>query len=180
MRVLICNCHDSIKLPKIDLGADVNIEYYDNLCKIKPQIVSDEKVVIAGCSPNLLEGLFPNINAEFVNILEHVSLVSHPPEKVVQLISAAVAKMNVTKPIEPKIFQIKDKNALVIGGGIAGIEVAAQLSRSGVSVTLIEQTPFLGGTVAKLDRLYPEGTPHSHTLMPLRHKRTLCSCIIPG
>ncbi|UCF71625.1 MAG: hydrogenase iron-sulfur subunit [candidate division WOR-3 bacterium] len=167
MRLFICDCRGSMKLPKIDLGTDVKIEYHSNLCTDRPQIAPDEKVVIAGCSPNLLEGIFPDVNAEFVNILEHVSLIGHPPEKAAQLISAAVAKMNVTIPVEAKVFDIKEKSVLVIGGGVAGIEVATQLSRCGVQVTLVEKSPFLGGTVAKLDRLYPEGTPHSHTLMPL-------------
>ena len=167
MRVLICSCHNLIRLPKLDLGPDIEVEHYDNLCKVKPQIASDEKVVIGGCSPNLLEGIFPHINAEFVNLLEHITLINHPTEKAAQLILAAVQKSKETKSVKTKVFDITSKNALVIGGGVAGIEVAVQLSKSGVPVTLVEKTPFLGGTVAKLDRLYPEGTPHSHTLMPL-------------
>jgi len=170
MRVLICNCHNLTKAPKLDLGADIKVEYYDNLCKIKPEINTDERVVIAGCSPNLLEGIFPNVDAEFVNLLEHVTLVNHSEEKAKDLIIAAVRKIEETTPVKTKIFDIKSKSALVVGGGIAGIEVAALLGQSGVPVTLVEKTPFLGGTVAKLDRLYPEGTPYSHTLMPLINK----------
>jgi heterodisulfide reductase subunit A len=167
MRVLLCSCHNLIKLPELDLGPDISVEQFDNLCKMRPRIDPGEKVVIAGCSPNLLEGIFPNINAEFVNLLEHITLVDHPVEKAAGLIRAAIEKLEKTKPIQTKTFEIKSKNALVIGGGVAGIEVAAQLSKSGVPVTLIEKKPFLGGTVAQLDRLYPEGTPYSHTLMPL-------------
>ncbi|MBE0431901.1 hydrogenase iron-sulfur subunit [candidate division WOR-3 bacterium] len=167
MRVLMCNCHNSLKLPKLKLGPDVKVEEFDDLCKTKPEIAPDEKVVIAACSPNLLEGLFPGTNAEFVNILEHVFLIGHRPEKAEQMINAAVAKMEKTRPVKTKFFQISSRKALVIGGGIAGIEVTAQLSKNGIETTLIEKTPFLGGTVAKLDRLYPEGTPYSHTLMPL-------------
>lgn len=170
MRVLTCNCHGLIKFPELDLGPDVNIEQYENLCKMKLEIGAGETVVIAGCSPNLLEGIFPNANAEFVNLLEHITLVNHSPEKAKQLIVAAVAKMKNTVPVKTKVFDIKSKNALVIGGGIAGIEVATQLSKNGLPVVLIEKTPFLGGTVSKLDRLYPEGTPYSHTLMPLINK----------
>lgn len=170
MRILTCNCHGLIKFPELDLGPDVKIEQYDNLCKLKPEIGADEKVVIAGCSPNLLEGVFPNTNAEFVNLLEHVTLVNHSLEKAKGLIVAAVEKIKQTPSVKTKVFDIKKKSALVIGGGIAGIEVATQLSKNGLSVKLIEKTPFLGGTVAKLDRLYPEGTPYSHTLMPLINK----------
>jgi len=167
MRVLLCNCHNLIKLPKLDLGSGIQVEQFENMCKVKPPIEPDEKVVIAGCSPNLLEGIFPETNAEFVNLLEHVTLIDHPSEKAEKLIRAAIEKSKKTKPAHTKTFKIKKKSALVIGGGIAGIEVATQLGKSGIAVTLIERTPFLGGTVAQLDRLYPEGTPYSHTLMPL-------------
>lgn len=167
MRVMLCNCHKSLKLPKLELGPDVRIEEYDDLCKIRPEIAPDEKIVIAACSPNLLEGSFGAANAEFVNILEHVFLPGHGPEKAAQLIRAAVAKIEVTRPAKIKVFPVKNRHALVVGGGIAGMDAAVQLSRSGISTTLVEKTPFLGGTVAKLDRLYPEGTPYSHTLMPL-------------
>lgn len=170
MRVLICNCHNSLKLPELKFGPDIKVEEFDDLCKTRPEIAPEEKVVIAACSPNLLEGLFPATNAEFVNILEHVFLVGHPPEKAEQMINAAVAKMEETKPVKTKSFPVRSRKALVIGGGIAGIEVTAQLSKNGIETTLVEKTPFLGGTVAKLDRLYPEGTPYSHTLMPLINK----------
>ncbi|UCD04901.1 MAG: hydrogenase iron-sulfur subunit [candidate division WOR-3 bacterium] len=167
IRVLICNCHGSVKLPKLEFGPDTIVEQHDNLCNVKPKISAEDKVVIAGCSPNLLEGIYPEINAEFVNIFEHIALIGHPAEKANALIAAAIEKAKHTEPIKKKTFEIKHKKALVVGGGIAGIEVAFQLSKNGVDVTLIEKKPFLGGTVAKLDRLYPEGTPYSHTLMPL-------------
>ncbi len=174
MRILICNCHGLINLPALDLGPEAKIEQHDNLCKKKPEIGADEKLVIAGCSPNLLEGIFTNTNAEFVNLLEHITLVNHSPKKAKELIIAAIEKMKQTPPVKTKVFDIKNKSALVIGGGIAGIEVATQLSKNGLSVKLIEKTPFLGGTVAKLDRLYPEGTPYSHTLMPLINRLQTC------
>ena len=166
MRVLLCICNGAIKLPKYELGPDIKIEYCDDLCKKRPKISPDEKIVIAGCSPNLLETLFPNINAEFVNLYEHIVLMGHSIDKAKDLIIAAIEKMKVTPPIKLKTFNIANKSVLVIGGGIAGIEVASQLAQNGVDVNLVEKTPFLGGTVAQLDRLYPEGTPYSHTLMP--------------
>ncbi len=166
MRVLVCTCKGAIKLPKFDLGPDIKLKQYDDLCKKKVQIGPDEKVVIAGCSPNLLETLFPHINAEFVNLYEHIVLMGHSMDKAKDLIIAAVEKMKAVTPVKPKVFTIDNKKVLVIGGGIAGMEVASQLAHNGVSVNLIERTPFLGGTVAQLDRLYPEGTPYSHTLMP--------------
>jgi heterodisulfide reductase subunit A len=166
MRVVICTCKGAIKLPKMKLGPDVEIEYHDDLCTKKVAIDPDEKVVIAGCSPNLMEGLFPNVNAEFVNLHEHVVLVGHPAQKAELLLKAAIEKMRALKPVTRKKFNIAHKDVLVIGGGVAGIEVASQLAHNDIKVHLIERTPFLGGMVAALDRLYPEGTPYSHTLMP--------------
>lgn len=182
MRILICNCHKSLRLPKIELGPDIKVEEFDDLCKMRPAIAPDEKIVVAACSPNLLEGLFDAANAEFVNILEHVFLVGHGPDKAAEMIRAAVARLEATRPVKTKVFPVKSRHALIIGGGVAGMDAAVQLGRSGISTTLVEKEPFLGGTVAKLDRLYPEGTPHSHTLMPLvnmlqadKHATLLCN-----
>lgn len=166
MKVLVCSCNGAIKLPQFDIGPDIEIEYYDNMCKKRPEIGSNKKVVIAGCSPNLMETLFLNVDAEFVNLYEHIVLLGHSMNKAKDLITAAVEKMKNTPLVKLKTFNIANKSTLVIGGGIAGIEVASQLAQNGVDVNLIEKTPFLGGMVAKLDRLYPEGTPYSHTLMP--------------
>ncbi len=47
------------------------------------------------------------------------------------------------------------KTALVIGGGIAGIEAALKISQSGYPVFLVEVTESLGGVLPKLHRSYP-------------------------
>jgi len=168
MKVVVCTCNGKIKLPSLNLGQDIRIEQWDDLCRMKTQLKIEphEKVVIAGCSPNLMEGLFPNINAEFVNLYEQVVMMNHSMDKAKDLIVAAIEKMKAITSIEPKIYEIEHKKALVIGGGIAGIEVASQLASNHIKADLVEISPFLGGTVANLDRLYPEGTPYSHTLMP--------------
>jgi heterodisulfide reductase subunit A len=48
-------------------------------------------------------------------------------------------------------------HATVIGGGVAGMRAALDLSRRGIRVTLVERTPYLGGRTAKLTTLYPTG-----------------------
>lgn len=166
MRVLVCTCKGKIKPPVMDLGPDIEVVTQEDLCKKKIALSPDEKVVIAGCSPSLMEGLYPNANAEFVNLHEHVVLMGHSMEKARSLILAAIEKLKAVTPATLKKFPVITKDVLVIGGGVAGIEVAAQLAHTGLKVHLIERTPFLGGMVATLDRLYPEGTPYSHTLMP--------------
>ncbi|UCE58807.1 MAG: FAD-dependent oxidoreductase [Phycisphaerales bacterium] len=48
-----------------------------------------------------------------------------------------------------------DKQALVIGGGIAGIQAALDLANARVRVTLVEKSPTLGGRMAQLDKTFP-------------------------
>jgi heterodisulfide reductase subunit A len=47
------------------------------------------------------------------------------------------------------------KRALVIGGGIAGIQAALDLAEGGFLVYLIEKTPAIGGSMAQLDKTFP-------------------------
>ena len=50
---------------------------------------------------------------------------------------------------------VTDKRALVIGGGIAGIQAALDLADARIRVTLVEQSPALGGRMAQLDKTFP-------------------------
>jgi len=50
---------------------------------------------------------------------------------------------------------VPEKRALVIGGGIAGIQAALDLANARVRVTLVEQSPTLGGRMAQLDKTFP-------------------------
>ena len=58
-------------------------------------------------------------------------------------------------------------SVLVIGGGVAGLEAARNLAYANHETYLIEKKPVLGGMVRRLNQLYPEGMPNSHTLEPL-------------
>jgi heterodisulfide reductase subunit A len=49
----------------------------------------------------------------------------------------------------------KKKGALVIGGGIAGIQAALDLADAQFQVYLVEKQPSVGGTMAKLDKTFP-------------------------
>jgi len=54
------------------------------------------------------------------------------------------------------ITEIKNpKGALVIGGGIAGIQAALDLADAQFQVYLVEKSPSIGGTMAKLDKTFP-------------------------
>ncbi|UCG16789.1 MAG: FAD-dependent oxidoreductase [Phycisphaerales bacterium] len=48
-----------------------------------------------------------------------------------------------------------EKRALVIGGGIAGIQAALDLANARIRVTLVEKSPSLGGRMAQLDKTFP-------------------------
>jgi heterodisulfide reductase subunit A len=47
------------------------------------------------------------------------------------------------------------KGALVIGGGIAGIQAALDLAGAQFQVYLVERQPSIGGTMSKLDKTFP-------------------------
>ncbi len=167
MRVILCHCNGLINIPKLDFGPEVKIEWYDDLCKQEVKISPEEKVVIGGCSPSLMEGLFPDADAEFVNLKDHIFLMNHSIDKAQSLLKAAIAKSKSGPALKKKIFAIKSKSTAVIGSGVGGLDLTKALIKAGIKTYLIEKEPFLGGTVAKLDRLYPEGTPWSHTVLPL-------------
>jgi len=126
------------------------------------------RVVVAACSPSLHEltfrqtlmrsGLNPFL-FEPANIREQVSWAHHSvpgaaTEKAISLVAAGVAKARFSYPLEPIRIGAK-KHVVVLGGGVSGLRSARDLSRRGFKVTLLERTPFLGGRMAQLGRLYP-------------------------
>ncbi len=126
------------------------------------------RVVVAACSPSLHELTFRQTLArsglnsylyEHCNIREQVSWVTKSdPEgstdKAIRLVAAAVAKARYLRPLEPIRVDAKDR-VVVIGGGVTGLRCASDLARRGMAVTLLEKSPFLGGRMAQLDRVYP-------------------------
>jgi heterodisulfide reductase subunit A len=71
-------------------------------------------------------------------------------------VAAAIAKTKKQEALEPIRVDAK-RHALVLGGGIAGLRAAIDLSRRGIEVVLVEKSPFLGGRTANLDKLVPTG-----------------------
>lgn len=173
MRVFICNCSGEIKLPEnLDFGPDVEVKVIDNVFseETKKEIesyIGREKVIVAGPSPRIMEGFFFDPNIRFVNIREQAAWIGHSPEKIRDLIQGMINRLKSSEQIEMKKFRIKSRDVAVIGGGVSGLEAARQIAIAGFKVYLIEKKPFLGGLVAGLDRLYPQGTPNSHVLYPL-------------
>jgi heterodisulfide reductase subunit A len=56
---------------------------------------------------------------------------------------------------EQPLERLTPKRALVIGGGIAGIQAALDLANARIPVTLVEKGPALGGRMAQLDKTFP-------------------------
>lgn len=174
MELFICSCRGEIQIPEeIDFGPDVAIHVESNLCseqgreKVQHQLKDNSGLILAGCSPRIMEKFFSDCGAEIVNIREQAHFVGHGWTKMKDLIQGAVNKVRVSKPVVKKEFPVLHKSAVVIGGGVSGMEVSRAVAQSGFDVCLVEMTPFLGGMVSALDRLYPKGTPNSHTLHPL-------------
>ncbi|MHB9074852.1 MAG: CoB--CoM heterodisulfide reductase iron-sulfur subunit A family protein [Desulfobaccales bacterium] len=127
-----------------------------------------DRVVVASCSPSLHETTFrqtlvrAGVNPyvyEQANLREQVSWVHHGPEateKATRLVAAAAAKAGWLTSLEPIKVEVQPQ-ALVIGGGVAGLKCALELADRGLHVALVEKSPFLGGQVAQLDRLAPSG-----------------------
>jgi len=60
----------------------------------------------------------------------------------------------VLKQRQPLQFGLT-KRALIIGGGIAGIQAALDIANSGHEVVLVEREPTIGGRMAQLDKTFP-------------------------
>ncbi|HUV36378.1 MAG TPA: FAD-dependent oxidoreductase, partial [Patescibacteria group bacterium] len=127
-------------------------------------------MVVASCSPKLhlftfrgvaeRAGLNPFQYVQ-VNIREQASWPhSDDPEgatkKAIGLVRGGVEKAKRTEPLEP-IRVTSVKKALIVGAGIAGMRAAIGMADLGVEVFLIERSPFVGGAVARLGRMYLSG-----------------------
>ena len=121
------------------------------------------RVVVAACTPKTHEALFQEtlINAglnkylfEMVNIRNQCSWVhKDDPEaatlKAKDLVRMAVVKTGLLEPLTEPVLDI-NQNALVIGGGIAGMEAARNLSEQGYETYLLERNSQLGGNALSL------------------------------
>ncbi len=158
------------KLPGVHCS--VNTKY---MCSDPGQALLREKiaseqldaVVVASCSPHMhlrtfrktaqAAGINP-YQVEMANIREHCSWVHHDraaaTRKATELIRMAVAKVRWNDPLEPIKVPVT-RRALVIGGGVAGIQAALDIADSGYEVVLIEREPSIGGKMAGLSETFP-------------------------
>ena len=123
--------------------------------------------VICSCSPRMHEatfrkaatsaGLNPYL-VEIANIREQCSWIHKDmptaTEKAIILGKAAIAKVHLNAPLTAGESPVT-KRALVIGGGIAGIQTALDIADAGFPVDIVETKPTIGGKMAQLDKTFP-------------------------
>jgi heterodisulfide reductase subunit A2 len=127
------------------------------------------RVVVASCSPASYEPIFrkciqgAGLNPyllEMANIREHCSWVTPgdrdvATRKATDIVKVAVARAQWLYPQGEEQISVTDA-ALVIGGGVAGIQAALDLADAGHQVYLVEKKPSIGGIMAQLDKVYPD------------------------
>lgn len=183
--VFICNCGINIAgvvdvpqvtefsktLPGVKY-AELNLSYCTEAGAVAIQKAIDEqklkRIVIAACTPKTHLPVFqsvlkaanlPKRMLEFVNLREHDAFIhmqekDAATEKAKALIAAAVERAKNLEDVPTEIVDVTRK-ALVIGGGVAGLQSALDLAKLEYDVTVVEKTPTTGGKMAKLDRTFP-------------------------
>ena len=178
--VFVCNCGINIggvvDVPGVQeyAGSLPNVVFTDNnlfTCsqdtqeKIKEKIKEENlnRVVVASCSPKthapmfmetleacgLNKYLFEMANIRNQDSWVHAKTPDMATRKAKDLVRAAVARAGTLRPLAEKIIGVT-KRALIIGGGIAGMTAARDVSRQGFAVTLVEKSSELGGLARRL------------------------------
>ncbi len=182
--VFVCHCGTNIAATvDIDRVVEaaakepgvVHAEDYQYMCseagQLKVREAIKEKqltgIVVCSCSPRMHENTFrqaaqrAGLNpymVEIANIREHCSWIhkdrEEATEKAIILARAAIAKVMLNAPLTAGTSRVV-KRALVIGGGIAGIQTALDIAEAGYKVDIVEKTPSIGGRMSQLDKTFP-------------------------
>jgi len=182
--VFICHCGeniagtvdvDAVTRSAARLPGVAHAEHYRYMCsdpgqKLLIEAVKENNlsgVVVAACSPAMHEmtfraaavegGLNPFLS-EMANIREQCSWVHEDKvaatAKAIDLVRMMVEKVKRNRPLQPITVPVT-KRALVIGGGIAGIQAALDLADGGHETILVEREPSIGGHMAQLSETFP-------------------------
>jgi len=182
--VFVCHCGTNIaatvdvKAVAEALGREPSVAVstdYPYMCSESGQnLIKDairehalDGVVICSCSPRMHENTFRKAAAqaglnpymvEIANIREQCSWIhkdkEEATEKAIILGRAAIAKVLLNAPLTAGESPVT-KRALVIGGGIAGIQTALDIAEAGFPVDIVEKEPTIGGKMAQLDKTFP-------------------------
>ncbi|OLS23527.1 MAG: CoB--CoM heterodisulfide reductase iron-sulfur subunit A, partial [Candidatus Thorarchaeota archaeon AB_25] len=157
---------DGIPLVEVDDHLCSEQGVYDLIEKVKKS--KAKHVVIAGCSPLLHRELFSDAMREagidpghlhMANIREQCSWVHYDDpviatKKAAAIIDTGIAKVRNSNPILTYGLPIT-QSVMIVGGGVAGITSALELADSGIETVIVEREGFLGGHMAKWDKLFP-------------------------
>ncbi|MDX9871519.1 MAG: CoB--CoM heterodisulfide reductase iron-sulfur subunit A family protein [Clostridia bacterium] len=182
--VYVCHCGSNIggvvdckdvaeyaaKLPNVVVSRDYSYMCSDPgqmLIKDDVKNLNLDRIVVASCSPRMHEPTFRTVVEEaglnpyfmqMANIREHVSWVTNDTKKATEkardLVRAAARRVIYQEAIIPQEIGIT-KAALVIGGGVAGIEASLSIAKAGYKTYLVEKSPTIGGVMAQLDKTFP-------------------------
>ena len=182
--VYVCHCGSNIAgtvdvealtkfaegLPHVTLA-----RHYKYMCSdpgqelVKRDIVEFglNRIVVAACSPNLHEATFrraaedAGLNrflVQIANIREQVAWVTEDNQEALEKaeahLAAAVRRVAGHEPLQRQFVRIVPR-AMVVGGGIAGIQAALTLADAGREVILVEREPSIGGHMAMFDKTFP-------------------------
>ncbi len=156
--------------PGVKLSIDYKYMCSDPGQKIIKDAIKEKKlnrVIVAACSPLMHEktfrtaakeaGLNPFL-LEIANIREQCSWVhedrNKATQKAIEIIRSVVERTKHNSPLYNIKVPITNR-ALVIGGGIAGIQAALDIANGGHEVLLVEKTPSIGGHMAQLSETFP-------------------------
>ena len=182
--VFVCHCGENIartvdctsvaetakRLPGVRMATDYEYMCSDPGQNLIREAIRQHKldgVIVAACSPAMHEPTFRRATAgeglnpfrcEMVNIREHCSWVHEDREeattKASDLVRMMVEKVKRNEDLIPIRVPIT-RRALVVGGGIAGIQAALDLANSGIPVVLVEREPSIGGHMSQLSETFP-------------------------
>lgn len=126
-----------------------------------------DRVVVAACSPRMHEQTWRKLLAdtavnpymlEVANLREQCSWVHKDKAagtaKAKDLVKMAVAKVDHNQPLFTQQIPV-NKRALIVGGGIAGMQAALDIADAGYQVTVVERRPSIGGKMPMLDKTFP-------------------------
>ncbi len=158
------------KLKHVALSVDYKYMCSDPGQTIIKDAIKEHKltgVVVSACSPRMHEPTFRRACAEaglnpfmceMANLREHCSWVHEKnditTEKAIDIVRTQVEKVKLNHALQPIKVPVT-KRALVIGGGIAGIQAALDIANTGHKVVMVERSPSIGGHMSQLSETFP-------------------------
>jgi len=180
----ICTCNndltDRLDYPELikfaeNLPGVTVVSHNDSLCSTQGQLfLADEcrrnnfdAVVVAACTPKIYEttigrgieeGGLSKYQYEQANIREQCAWIhddkKEATQKAKRIIAGAVARARFLEPLEDTEVDVIPA-ALIIGGGVAGMQAALDIANAGFQVYLVEKTEKLGGRAYELSMTFP-------------------------